>query len=73
MCVENVGARKQKFNLGIFSSNFCVKSRLTSLNPYFCCTVYLFGGSSSLITFEKIETFIYQSQKQNLALKLENF
>ena len=32
MCVENVGAQTQKRNLGIFSSHFCVKSRLT-LSP----------------------------------------
>ena len=32
MYVENVGARTQKENLGIFSSHFCVKSRL-NLSP----------------------------------------
>ena len=70
MCFENVRAPIQKLNLGIFSCHFCVKKRLT-LSP-----IHIFlpvRGSYSLITFEKIETFICQLQKQNLAFKLDNF
>ena len=74
MCVEKVGAGIQKWNVGIFSSHFCVKSRLT-LSPIHTFVAFFTysGGSCSQITFEKIETSICQSQKQNLAFKLGNF
>ena len=63
---------KIKFR-NIFFSFLCQKLVNLVTNLYFCCIRYLFGESCSLITFEKIETFICQSQKQTFAFKLDNF
>ena len=41
MSVKNVGAQKQKLNLGIFSSHFCVKNRLTVIHIFVAFFIYL--------------------------------
>ena len=58
--------------LGYFPLFFVSLVNLVS-SSYFCCVLYLVGGSCSQTTFEKIEKFICQSQEQNLAFKLDNF
>ena len=54
------------------SSHFCVKSRLT-LSPIHIFVAFFTYSGEVVITFGKIETFICQSQKQNLVFKLDNF
>ena len=74
MCVENVRARIQKIKLrDIFFSFLCQKQVNFVAKLYFCCIVYLFEGSCSLMIYEKIETFICQLQKQSLAFQIDNF
>ena len=74
MCAENVRGSNTKIKFrDIFFSFLCQKYDNLVPNSCFCCILYLFGGSCRIITFEKIETFICQSQKQNLAFKLDNF
>ena len=44
MCVENAGVRIQKSNLEIFSSNFCVKSRLTLSPTHIFVAFFTYSG-----------------------------
>ena len=61
-------------NLGIFSVHFSVKNSLTlSTFHIFVAFSTFIWVSCSLKTFEIIETFICQSQKQNLTFKLDTF
>ena len=63
MCRKRRGLNaKIKFR-DIFFSFSSQKEIKLVINSYFCCIRYLFGESWSLITFEKIETFICQSQR----------
>ena len=74
MHVKNAKARIQKIKLrDIFLSFLFQKYGNLVPNSYLCCILYIFKGSCSLIAFEKIATFMCQSQKQNLAFKLDNF
>ena len=61
-------------NLKIFCFHFSAKNNLTlSTFHLFVALFTIFGGSRSLTTFEIIETFFCQSQKQNLTIKLNSF
>ena len=77
ICEANVYNKKLGHvcrNLGIFSFHFFIKNSLTlSLYHIFVAFFTFFRGSCSLRTFKIIETFIYQSQKQNLTFKLDSF
>ena len=61
MSVKNVGAQKQKLNLGIFSSHFCVKNRLTVIHIF--VAFFIYSGEVLAVTFEKIETFVNHKSK----------
>ena len=69
---RRISNTEMKFS-DIFFSFFCQKQVKLAPNAYFCCILYLFRESCSLIPIQKIETFISQSQKQNLAFRLDNF
>ena len=74
MCAENIGVWIQKMKFGdIFFLLLCQNEVNFGHISYFYCIFYLFSGSCSLKTFEKIVTFICQSQKQNSAFRLDNF
>ena len=61
MSAKNVGGQIPKQILGMLSSHFCVKSRLT-LSPIHIL-VALLTIQGKLLAIEKIETFICQSNK----------
>ena len=63
MCRKRRGLNAKIKLRDIFFSFSSQKEIKLVINSYFCCIRYLFGESWSLITFEKIETFICQSQK----------
>ena len=66
------GSKKKMNFKDIFFSFLCQKYVNLVPNSYFCCSLYLFGESCSLTTFEK-NWNICQSQKQIFAFKLDNF
>ena len=74
MCRKRRGSNTNIKFREIFFSFLCQKWVKLVPNSYFCCIRdHLFGKSCSLITFEKIETFICQSQKQTFTFKVDNF
>ena len=76
--LRHVCQKRRDWNTKIKFSNLffpflCQKQVNLVPNLYFCCIHDLFVEGCSLITFEKIETFICQSQKQTFSFKLDNF
>ena len=60
--LKTLGLKYKKENLGIFSSHFCMKSRLT-LSPFH---IYLFGGGCSLVIF--VNQYLFVNQKNKIFL-----
>ena len=73
VCQKRRGSNTEIKFRGVFFSFSCQKQVNHVPNLYFCCILYLIVASSRLITFEKIKTFIFQSKKQDLTFKLDNF